>query len=139
MIACTRKLDFCSGHRVYGHESKCAHLHGHNYTALVTASAPLDSIGRVIDFSVIKEKLGSWIDTHWDHGFILWDKDVEARDAVLSVAPSKLFLLPSNPTAENLASYLLDVVSPSLFSDVHISEVTLWETPNCYATAKVSS
>lgn len=23
--------DISCGHRVYGHESKCAHLHGHNY------------------------------------------------------------------------------------------------------------
>ena len=29
-LTCTRRLQFCAGHRVYGHESKCANVHGHN-------------------------------------------------------------------------------------------------------------
>jgi 6-pyruvoyltetrahydropterin/6-carboxytetrahydropterin synthase len=30
-IIASRYHDISCGHRVYGHESKCAHLHGHNY------------------------------------------------------------------------------------------------------------
>ena len=26
-----RSHEICAGHRVVGHESKCRHLHGHNY------------------------------------------------------------------------------------------------------------
>lgn len=31
MIVATRYHDISCGHRVANHESKCAHLHGHNY------------------------------------------------------------------------------------------------------------
>ena len=43
---------------MHGHESKCAHLHGHNYKFEFHCTAgSLDNVGRVIDFSDIKEKL----------------------------------------------------------------------------------
>ena len=31
IISASRYHDFSAGHRVTGHENKCAHLHGHNY------------------------------------------------------------------------------------------------------------
>jgi 6-pyruvoyltetrahydropterin/6-carboxytetrahydropterin synthase len=138
MITCTRRLQFCSGHRVHGHEGKCRHLHGHNYVVMLTASADaLDNLGRVIDFSVLKARLGGWIDQHWDHGCVIWDGDTEAQAAVLACQPAKLFLLPSNPTAENMADYLLRVVGPEVLADtgIGLTAVRLWETENCYADA----
>ena len=44
-----RYPDISCGHRVYRHESKCAHLHGHNYRIHFTVTGRLDSLGRVID------------------------------------------------------------------------------------------
>ena len=134
---CTRRLQFCAGHRVMGHENKCSNLHGHNYVVFVTASADqLDNLGRVIDFSVLKEKLGGWIDKCWDHGMIIyaddddWIKLCEDMD-------TKLYALPINPTAENMAQYLIEYVCPLLFKDnaIEVSKVVLWETENCYAEA----
>src|SRR5215813_6067779 len=104
MVTVTRRLQFAMGHRVYGHEGKCRHLHGHNFVAFVTASATsLDEVGRVIDFGVLKERIGGWIDREWDHAFVVWDGDAEARAALERVAGQRIYLLPSNPTAENLA------------------------------------
>ncbi len=146
---CTRRLQFCAGHRIMGHENKCAHLHGHNYVAFFTAQGTVDSIGRVIDFSLLKGRIGHWIDGNWDHGFILHKDDVDAVDMMQSFTtgratndgeqPQKLYLMPINPTAENMAQYLLNVICPNLFKDmdVNIVEVTIWETENCSATAKV--
>ncbi len=99
MPECTRRLQFCCGHRVMRHESKCAHLHGHNYVAFFTASAQLDDVGRVIDFSVIKERVGGWIDEFWDHGFVLNEEDEGAIQSVSNFAPKdeveqKLYLMP---------------------------------------------
>lgn len=145
MISCTRRIQFCAGHRVAGHENKCAHLHGHNYVALIEArSEELDSVGRVIDFGVLKEKLGGWIDREWDHGLILWSADGDmielARDPRCGPCdqPQKLYLLPYNPTAENLARYLLSSIAPDLFlgTGVIVSRVTIWETENCFAVAE---
>lgn len=140
MITCTRRIQFCSGHRVFGHEGKCRHLHGHNYVAFITAQADeLDSVGRVIDFSVLKERIGGWIDRHWDHGCIIWQDDNEALAAVNSCQPAKIFKLPSNPTAENMAAYLLNTVCPMELkeSGVTVNSIKLWETENCYAEANL--
>ena len=143
-ITCTRRIQFCSGHRVHQHESKCAHLHGHNYVAFITARAPsLDRIGRIVDFSVLKERVGGWIDDNWDHGFILYSHDFEAIEAVASVSQGdtkqKLYLMDANPTAENMAEHLLRNVCPILFKDtpIEVQHVRLWETENCYAEANL--
>lgn len=138
MITCTRRIQFCSGHRVMGHENKCAHPHGHNYVAFFTARAEdLDSVGRVIDFSVLKERIGGWIDEYWDHGFIYARADKE-MGAVFK-GRWKNYDLPTNPTAENLADHLLRVVCPEVLSGtgVEVTKVTIWETENCYADASV--
>ena len=139
MITCTRRIQFCAGHRVMGHENKCAHLHGHNYVAFIEAQGDLDNIGRVIDFGVLKERVGGWIEEYWDHGFILSVDDEAVRRALdlLKDPPQKLYLLFSNPTAENMASSLLDEVCPWVLKDtgVKVTKVTLWETENCKATA----
>lgn len=140
---CTRRIQFAAGHRVYGHENKCANLHGHNYVVFFEASADkLDGIGRVIDFSVLKEKLGGWIDDNWDHGF-LWHAgaDIDCAYIFASEAANTLKHFPCsfNPTAEEMARYLLFTVAPAQLegTNVRVNKVTVWETENCFATAEV--
>ena len=138
-ISCIRKLNFCAGHRVVGHENKCAHMHGHEYLAEIYArpKETLDDIGRVIDFSVIKERVGNWIDRYWDHGFIVNKTDIAALSAIKafndhSQFDQKYFELPYNPTAENLARFLLETCK-DLFTEypIEIYKVVIHETPNC--------
>lgn len=143
MISCVRRIQFCAGHRVVNHESKCRNLHGHNYVAFIHARAPeLDAIGRVIDFSVLKERVGGWIDVHWDHGLVLWAQDPMCD--VVDMADNhgfdqKHWLIPENPTAENMADYLLRAVCADELAGtgVEVFKVVLWETENCYAEASL--
>lgn len=140
-VEINRRVQFCAGHRVLGHESKCAGLHGHNYEAVFFATAEdLDPLGRVIDFGVLKEKLGGWIDRHWDHAMVLFEQDTEAIEAIQNLSSQQLFLLPYNPTAENMALFLLEEVCPNLLegTGVTIVRVTLRETPNCAAEVSLS-
>jgi len=121
-----------------GHENKCANLHGHNYVALFTAEAEeLDSLGRVIDFSVLKARIGGWIDKYWDHGFIFYALDNAVEDALVAFGPTKHFATPFNPTAENMAAYLCNIICPQELADtgIVVTRVRLWETENCYADA----
>ncbi len=136
MTTAVRRLQFCAGHRVWKHEHKCANLHGHNYVAFVHAEAEhLDDLGRVIDFSVLKERIGGWIEQYWDHGFICHREDAEALRAMEAIPNQKTFVMDANPTAENMADYLLRVVGPEQLADtgVRLVRVVLWETENCYA------
>lgn len=127
-----------------GHENRCAHIHGHNYVALVEAEADaLDDIGRVIDFSVIKDVVGGWIDANWDHGMIVAADDgpllrlMRSGDGGPADAPQKLYVMPTNPTAENMAAHLLREANRLLVDDgVRVMRVTIWETENCYATVE---
>jgi len=100
------------------------------------AEAPdgLDGLGRVIDFGVLKSKFAPWVEDNWDHGMIIYDGDNEMREIFKAIPNQKVFLLPENPTAENMAKYILEVVAPQLLADtmVHLSRVVLWETENCY-------
>jgi 6-pyruvoyltetrahydropterin/6-carboxytetrahydropterin synthase len=144
-LSLVRQLRFCAGHRLYRHESKCAYLHGHNYRVDVEVvaadgAATVDDVGRIVDFSLIKKRLLGWLDTNWDHAFILFVEDSGAIAAVRQSTPSKLFLLPWNPTAENMARYLLEVVCPGVLSDLGVvaRQVSVWETDEACAIASLA-
>ena len=159
-----RSHEICAGHRVVGHESKCRHLHGHNYKfhfkvapkhecgKVVTRGKQvedgLDSVGRVIDFSVVKTTLCQWLEDNWDHKFLHWSRD-NLIDALKIAASrpscplehedhehflSSLVALPFNPTAENLAAYMVDVIGPQLLDQygVELVECTIEETSKCH-------
>lgn len=141
MITCSRRIQFCSGHRVMNHESKCSNPHGHNYVAWIHAiSDELDPLGRIIDFSVLKEKLGGWIDINWDHTFIVYEKDIDLiKDLGKHHKNKPMWVSPFNPTAENMAEWILKEVSPMVLkgTGVTVYHVELYETENCKADAKL--
>lgn len=135
----SRRLEWDAGHRVYGHESKCNNLHGHRYVAEVTVTAPgLDTVGRIIDFSCIKELIGRYIDKSWDHNLMLHPDD--PLNAVIDANPSAFndrapyVMKYGNPTAENIAHELFDIAVELLGSHdvaLTVTSVKVWETPNC--------
>jgi len=155
-VTCTKRLHFCAAHRLVGHDGLCAHLHGHNYAVDVTAEryktlGHVDKIGCVVDFSELKKRIGSWINTNWDHTLILRDDDPLATSLSMVMCHSKsmlsrneprLFKLPANPTAENMALHLLNIVVPQCFGNIGtfgITAITVWETDTCCATARLST
>jgi 6-pyruvoyltetrahydropterin/6-carboxytetrahydropterin synthase len=141
-LSLIRQLRFCAGHRLYKHESKCAFFHGHNYRVDIEVvgqggGTEVDAVGRVVDFSQIKQRMLGWLDAHWDHAFIVFEQDENALAAVRMVEPTKYFVLPWNPTAENMARYLLEVVAPEVLGDLGVvaREVRVWETEESCAVA----
>ena len=130
MYRVTRELTFCYGHRLLRHAGKCAHLHGHNATAVLTLEAKdLDEMGMVADFQVIRDNVGSWIEAELDHRMIL-----QAGDPVLPALRElgePVVVVDFNPTAENLARFIFERAGAACLPVV---EVSLWETPTCRAT-----
>lgn len=138
MITAARVIAWDSGHRVLGHEGKCAHPHGHRYTAriAVTPLRDLDNLGRVVDFGVIKSVYQTWVDEHWDHKFICNAADHALVKALTDVDPDGVAIIPCNPTAENLARILAELpcaVAALASAGVRVRNVEVWETPNCAA------
>lgn len=134
-ITATRYHDFSTGHRVYGHESKCGHLHGHNYRITFTVEADsLDTVGRVMDFSVIKDLLCEWLEENWDHKFLVYREDPWA-DTLKDLDPNGVVIVNFNPTAENMGQYLIDFVGPRQLqgTGVQLVRVSIEETRKCTA------
>ena len=130
MYYVTRQIDFCYGHRLLNYEGKCRHLHGHNGRAVIKiASGELDHRGMVLDFSDIKSVVSKWIDENLDHRMILHREDPAVE--FLQQLNEPLFLIDSNPTAENIAKLIYEVTAAEGFP---VLEVDLWETPQCFAT-----
>ena len=171
-----RTHEICAGHRVVGHESKCRHLHGHNYvfhfevapkrekravtvqitegsSAVMQLESPertkLDDLGRVIDFSIVKSTLCEWLEANWDHKFLHWEHDAlidglksllnDDRNSVVDAKDnmhfySSLVSLPFNPTAENLAAHMVNVVGPELLDPygVELIACRIEETSKCH-------
>ena len=135
-----RRIKFCAGHRLYHHGGKCENFHGHNYVCdFFVTSETQDSVGRVIDFSDLKSRCKGWIDEHWDHSFLIFKDDENAIQALKMVTPYRLFVLPYNPTAENMAKYLLEEVCPVILqgSGALATHVRIWETDESYAEARI--
>lgn len=136
-----RYHDVCMGHRVYGHEGKCKNLHGHNYRFhfnVKPVMATLDTLGRVIDFSVIKNTLCEWLEANWDHKMLLWGEDPMAA-FVKQHVDDTVVIVPFNPTAENIADHFLTIVAPNLLKvmGVYLQSVTVEETRKCGVTVEL--
>ncbi|MEM9586217.1 MAG: 6-carboxytetrahydropterin synthase [Planctomycetota bacterium] len=137
-----RRIKFCAGHRLYKHGGKCEHFHGHNYVAdFFVQGSEQDSVGRVLDFADLKKRVKGWIDEHWDHSFLIHQADSNAQQALDMVQPSRYFVMPYNPTAENMAKYLLEEMCPEALagSGATACRVRIWETEESYAEASVDA
>lgn len=96
-----KKLEISAAHRLnLSYESKCSSLHGHNWIIIIECRArELNAEGMVVDFSHIK----SLIKDALDHSVL---NDV----------------LPVNPTAENLARWIVDTVPHCFRCEVQESD-----------------
>jgi 6-pyruvoyltetrahydropterin/6-carboxytetrahydropterin synthase len=87
MIYCiSKQMEVAGSHQLnLSYESKCSRLHGHNWLITVfLASSELNADGMVVDFKYIKKTIHGYL----DHG-------------------NFNELLPFNPTAENIAAWVV--------------------------------
>jgi 6-pyruvoyltetrahydropterin/6-carboxytetrahydropterin synthase len=130
----TQEIEFCYGHRLLNYDGKCRYLHGHNGRAvIVLEGTELDTRGMLVDFSEIKSSLRGWIDEKLDHRMILCESDPAIP--LLRELNEPTFVIPHNPTAENIAKLIYDFARLREFPVV---EVSLWESSKSFATYRQS-
>lgn len=120
----SKTIRFEAGHRLAkGYPGNCQHAHGHSYIVTVE----MDSLGKLNNFGFVKDfndfkPLKEWIDTNWDHAFLVAKEDQSMLD-FLRENDQRHFIFDENPTAENIASKLFNVAS-ELLND-NYSKVTV--------------
>jgi 6-pyruvoyltetrahydropterin/6-carboxytetrahydropterin synthase len=134
MYTITKEIHFCYGHRLLNHQGKCQHLHGHNATAVIhLESEQLDELGMVCDFSEIGGYVNQWVDQKLDHKMLLHTDDPVLP--LLQESGEPVFVMPHNPTAENIARLIFDYVKAGGYPVV---EVALHETDSALASYRKS-
>jgi 6-pyruvoyltetrahydropterin/6-carboxytetrahydropterin synthase len=115
--------NFSSAHQLRGYKGKCENLHGHNYKIEIYARGrELDNIGLLVDFGELKEAADEVVQ-YLDHRNI---NELPPFDVEL------------NPSAENLARYILERVSARVGDErVQVYKVRCFETPTSVATYQV--
>ena len=101
MYYISKRLEIAGAHRLaLSYESKCANVHGHNWIIVVYCKArELNADGMVVDFKHIKQRIHNYL----DHGFLNE-------------------LLPFNPTAENIARWVVEQIPECYKASVQESE-----------------
>jgi 6-pyruvoyltetrahydropterin/6-carboxytetrahydropterin synthase len=149
----SKEVQFCAGHRIPNHTSKCRNVHGHQYRLKVKVEGPLvlqnvSSQGMVVDFGLVKRELTKLADL-FDHRFIMCSMDVKLAALFKAVRSRSSNVLgaayyvedfgwvqetPGPPTAENLAYYCFQWLSEVLNRDEQrVRLVKIWETPTSMA------
>ncbi|HMF54790.1 MAG TPA: 6-carboxytetrahydropterin synthase QueD [Pyrinomonadaceae bacterium] len=115
--------NFSSAHQLRGYKGKCENLHGHNYKIEIYArGSELNNIGLLVDFVELKEAADEIVQ-YLDHRNI---NELPPFDEEL------------NPSAENLARFILERVARRITDDrVQIYKVRCFETPTSVATYQV--
>lgn len=140
VVRCTRVIAWDAAHRIPLHESKCATLHGHRYTAEIECEADaLDSLDRVVDFGVVQSFVGTWVDQHWDHTTLVAASDAALLGYCTAACREELrlkapYVFDGNPTAERIAVELFGVATRLLADHrLRVVRIRVYETPNCWA------
>ena len=115
--------NFSSAHQLRGYKGKCENLHGHNYKIEIYARGrELDNIGLLVDFVDLKAAADEVL-RYLDH---------------LNINELPPFDTELNPSAENLARYILERVASACGDErVQVYKVRCYETPTSVATYQV--
>ena len=75
-----------------------------------------------------------WLEDNWDHHFLVYELDPLAK-ALQAIDPT-VVVVPFNPTAENIAIHLVEVIAPQLLegTGVTLVECIVDETRKCSAS-----
>jgi len=124
-------------HALYGYDGLCKNIHGHSYRLWVTLRGPVldepghEKDGMVLDFGLLKRLVKPHIIDKYDHSFVL---NANSSHANIDLSAfEKVYLLPYQPTSENLVNDFVSIIKNQLPDNVELYKVVLSETANSFA------
>ena len=116
-------------HALFGYDGLCKNIHGHSYRLWVTIIGKVleeenhVKNGMVLDFSLLKKIVKPDIVDKYDHSLVLNANSPHAN--IDFSAFEKVFLLPYQPTSENLVYDFVQVIKEKLPKNVDLHKVIL--------------
>ena len=140
-----RWVETDTGHRVPNHSSKCRHIHGHRYRWEAEIQGDIIDVegvseqGMLIDFSAISSILNKYIHDIVDHAFLVYSGDTVMLNSLQSLGEEhRTVVMPFIPTAENLAKWAFEQVSPHISTEygnrIRLVAMHVRETPKSWAS-----
>ena len=137
MIRITKEFKFEMAHALHGYDGLCKNIHGHSYKLRVTVKGEVRSEnghvkdGMVIDFAELKEIVKPEIIDKYDHSLVL---NANSPHASIDLSAfEKVFLLPYQPTSENLVIDFANHIKSRLPENISLCKVILSETATSFA------
>ncbi len=145
MYRICKRIELESGHLLSKHPGNCQFPHGHTRSVeLIFAADSLDSNDMVIDFKLIKEMLGDFLD-RFDHALCMNTDDANYELFRQSYGERIIPFEHQDPTSEAMAYTVFRYAQEALrraiegeFSYraracVRLERVRIWETSSCWA------
>lgn len=107
-----KTVSFDAAHQLKGYDGPCGRVHGHRFSVSVGVKGDVKSSGMIFDFAKLKKWMNKNIVDVFDHTLI--------NDTI------------ENPTAENIALWIVDKFQRDFVNDITIelAVVKVWETPD---------
>tara|TARA_B110000444_G_scaffold173214_1_gene162046 strand:+ start:180 stop:614 length:435 start_codon:yes stop_codon:yes gene_type:complete len=137
MIRITKEFKFEMAHALHAYDGLCKNIHGHSYRLWVTVKGEVKhdygntKDGMVMDFGVLKEIIKPEIVDKYDHSLVLNANSPHAK--IDFSAFEKVFLLPYQPTSENLVIDFANHIKVRLPENICLCKVVLSETATSFA------
>ena len=132
-IRIAKEFQWEMSHRLPFHKGDCKNIHGHTYKVRVEIEGDTDENGMIMDYFDMANIMNPVIHK-LDHAFL-----VDANDSImldfLTANNFKHVVINKTTTAENIAAYILDIITPSFqqYKNIDILKIRFNETADVFA------
>ena len=132
-IRIAKEFQWEMSHRLPFHKGDCKNIHGHTYKVRVEIEGNTDENGMIMDYFDMANIMNPVIHK-LDHAFLVDDNDSIMLD-FLTANNFKHVVINKTTTAENIAAYILDIITPSFeqYKNIDILKIRFNETADVFA------
>ncbi|SHF59064.1 6-pyruvoyltetrahydropterin/6-carboxytetrahydropterin synthase [Mariniphaga anaerophila] len=138
-IRVTKRFHFEMAHALYQYDGVCRNIHGHSYKLEVTLKGePLNRPGHpkdgmVMDFGELKNMVKENVVSRFDHVMMVNRLVPEEQVAMLKKISERIFVVDFQPTTENIATFIAEILKQQLPEEIELFSIRLYETATSFA------